>query len=374
MKYPRPAYKDQSVKYTHVISPFTSAEFDVPRFDYPISAIENFRRNLARNNPLWCTNSASDVQSMGAQDVVTKEVRGTIIHTDFRKKATEDYTFVDWFNTQWTWVCSAHGAMLTPGTQLLADITDWETDLVWPNLEEWDFEETAERYMKTEYDPEKALLYDIGRGCTERLITLVGGYTEGMLAMATEPEAIKAFLDRYADFEIQLFDKINSLYPLDLVNYHDDWGTELDTFFSEKMLLDIVFEPTKKIIDHIHSKDVYFMLHSCGNITRFVPYMIDMEVDMLQIQRRAVDIPALKRKYGDKIGFNAGIEGMSFGVDNDLSKEELIKLIRESVDLYGPNGGYLTSVSVGDPEKLWDSHAELYAYSREFYDAEQGRP
>ena len=30
----------------------------------------------------------------------------------------------------------------------------------------------------------------------------------------------------------------------------------------------------------------------------------------LQIQRRAVDIPALKEKYGDKIGFNVMIEDL----------------------------------------------------------------
>jgi hypothetical protein len=38
-----------------------------------------------------------------------------------------------------------------------------------------------------------------------------------------------------------------------------------------------------------------------------------MDVDFLQIQRRAVDIPAMKEKYGDKIGFDTGIEGTEMG-------------------------------------------------------------
>ena len=371
MKYPRYAFNDSSVEKTHVILPYSNKELDVPKFDYPITPRENFRRAVGRNNPLWAPNSFSDTQTLGAQDVVTEKVRGMQIHTDFRSKEPGDYQFRDWFNTEWTWVKSAGGAMLTPGTQLLADVTDWERDLVWPNLDEWDFEATAEKFLKTEYNPDKGLNIDIGRGCTERLISLVGGYTEGMLALAVEPEAVRDLLDRYADFVISLFDKIHSLYPVDMVTYHDDWGTERDTFFSEKMMEELVFEPTKRIVDHVHSKDVYFMMHSCGNITRFVPYMVDFHADMLQIQRRAVDIPELKRKYGDKIGFNAGLEGYDFG--STVSNEELVKIIQNSVDLYAPGGGLLAAMFMNDSEQLWTALSELYAYSREFYDKEQGR-
>ena len=226
--------------------------------------------------------------------------------------------------------------------------------------------------MKEEYDPDKAVSINLGRGCTERLVSILGGYTEGLSVMLTEPEEVKSLFDRYSDFMIEVFDKLNSLYPIDIVTYHDDWGTERDTFFSERMMEELVFEPTKKIIDHIRSRNAFFMLHSCGNITRFMPYILDMKVDMLQIQRRAVDIPELKRKYGDRIGFNTGLEG--FAIGKGVTKEELTGLVRNTVDIYSPKGGFYPVLFMQDPEDIWNANVELYAYSREFYDNEQGRP
>jgi hypothetical protein len=365
MKYSRPAYMQEDVKLQYGDNWYGGDPFQVPLFDTPITPLENFKRVALRDHPLWVPASVTDFQTIMAQDVVTKDVRGTQVHTDFRRKASVDYDFTDWFNTEWTWVCSASGAMLKPGTMLLDDITNWEKGIKWPDLSEWDFKETAERFMKEQYDPAKVLHYDIGRGCTERLVSILGGYSEAMLALAIEPEAVTDFLDRFADFEIALFDTINALYPLSMVTYHDDWGTERDTFFSEKMMEELVFAPTKKIIDHIKSKGVFIELHSCGNITRFLPYMIDLKADFLQIQRRAVDIPELKKKYGGKIGFNSGIEGLLPGETD--SPEKIAKLVRNTIELYGEGGGFYASVFAGDPQLLWAALAELYYYSREFY-------
>jgi len=352
--------------------PFGSGEVSIPEFDFPIKPRENFKRALRKDNPRWVPNSFTDVQALASQDLVTEKVRGMVVNADYRNRPKGAETFTDWFNTNWTWVPSAGAPMLTPGTQLLDDIVNWERVVKWPDLNEWDFEDTAARFLKEGYNPEKALNINIGRGITERMIAILGGYTDGMLAFATEPEAVRAFNERFADHIIEYFDKINDLYPVDMISYHDDWGTERDTFFSERMMEELVFHPTKRIIDHIKSKGVSFLLHSCGNVTRFIPYTIDLNVDLLQMQRRAVDIPALKRKYGSKIGINHGFEG--FEADTEMTKEQIAELIRGSVDLFAPTGGYLVSLFASDPELLWVTLNELYAYSREFYDDEQGRP
>jgi hypothetical protein len=369
MSYDRPKYLDPSVKTEKVATMFGPGESIVPIFDTTITPRENFRRAISKKDPIWLPNGNTDSQTMWANDVMGHEVNGRRIHAIIGDSAKEEYSFTDWFGANWTWVPSAGGAMLTPGTQRLADITDWEKEIVWPNLSEWGFEEKADWYLKNVYDPNKALKYDIGRGMTERLVSLTGGYTDGMLALAVEPEAVADFFDRYADFVIELFDKINSLYPLDMITLHDDWGTERDTFFSNKMMEELVFEPTKRVIDHIHSKDVLLEMHSCGNVTRFIPYMIQMDVDTMQIQRRAVDMPAMKAKYGDKIGYCAGVEGVDFGAS--LPREEYVQKVRESVDIYAPGGGSYISVFSMDPQTQWEASAELYCRSREIYDAER---
>jgi hypothetical protein len=370
MKYDRPSFGATGVATQKAKLLFSNIEVDYPKFDYPITPLENFKLAAARRTPYWMPNSLTDDQLIMSQDLVTGDVRGMQTGADFSRIATENYCFKDWFNTDWTWVLSAGGAMLTPGSCLCDDITQWEKTIKFPDLKEWDFKTYAEKFMKTMYDPTKLMHINIGLGMTERLVAVMGGYTEAMVALAVEPEAVRAFLNRFADFTIEYVDLLAGLYPVNMITYHDDWGTERDTFFGEKMMEEIVYAPTKRIVDHIKSKGILFEFHSCGNITRFIPYMIDLGMDFLQIQRRAVDIPAMKKRYGDKIGFNAFMEGAQFGVSN--TKDELTRIIRDTVDSYGKGGGVYVNVMEPNPELLWHILTELYAYSREYYDRERG--
>ncbi len=367
MKYARPPYLDAGTKTEKTTLPFTDLTVDIPEFDTPITPLENFHRVVARDNPVWAPSSLTDFHNLMYQDLGI----GRQISADFHHRATEDYDFTDWFNVPLRWCVSAGGATNAPDTHLLKDITEWEKVIQFPVLSEWDWQTPADHFMKNVYVPGKIVQVDLHNGLIQRLIAVLGGYTEGMFALSLEPEAVRGFFERLADHMIEMVDLFCSLYPVNLMTIHDDWGTEKDTFFSPKMMEELVFAPTKRIIDHIKSKGVHFMLHSCGNITRFIPYMIDMGVDLLQIQRRAVDIPAMKEKYGDKIGFNTGIEGLA--PDMTLPKDELIKMVRHTVDIYGSGGGFYANVFGRDPETIWDILNELHAYSREFYDKEQGR-
>jgi hypothetical protein len=349
-------------------------EISLPVFDYPISAAENLIRAAHRDNPYWVPNGLTDFQSILPNEAIlpmSEEAAGQIVCADFKRRSAVNWTFTDWFSTNWTFVVQVGGPMLTPGTRVVDDVTQWENAVKFPDLAQWDFDTYAAHFMKNEYNPKKVLTLDLGLGCTERFVSIMGGYTEAMVAFAEEPEACAAFFERFVDHEIELFDRLLTYYPLSMVTYHDDWGNEKDTFFSERMLEKMIYAPTKRLIDHIKSKDVIFELHSCGNIKRFIPYMIDMGVDFMQIQRRVIDFPAVKVRYGDKIGFCGGIEGLDFGAAPP-SKEALIGMLRHTVDVLGKGGGLYMGLFLNDPELIWAAAGELYAYSREFYDRERG--
>ena len=87
----------------------------------------------------------------------------------------------------------------------------------------------------------------------------------------------------------------------------------------------------------------------------------------MQIQARANDIPAYKRRWGDRIGFEVAVR------PEDQSRENVLREVRETVDTYAKGGGFFSSVAAQDPETAWDAVMELYYYSREKYDEEQGR-
>ena len=357
MKYERPPYGDPSIDTYRRISAFSPNGFVIPVVkDRPIPIRENFKLAAECKKPAWVPNSMTDYNF-----TMLAVVSGM---PDVEFGRNERYSFTDWFGCEWLYVPEAGGPMLKPNTQFLDDITQWESKVKFPNLDEYDFEGHCKEWW-AKCDPEKVTAIDVLQGCTERLVALRGGYTDAMVDMALEPEAVRDFLDAFADWEIKLVDKLTQYLPVDYITYHDDWGTERDTFFSSAMMESMVLEPTKRIFDHMHSKGITVQLHSCGKIERFLPYMVEAGVNTLQIQARANDFKAYKEKYGDKLA----LEVMTMPQPG-WTKEQVIENIRNIVDTYGEGGGLVSNFMSQDPELLWDGTMELYYYSREKYEAE----
>lgn len=358
MKYKRPELGDPSVPAADFGANYGLGSMKIPVPEKPIPIKENFRRAYMRQNPMWIPNGMSDISSQ-----MLAALNG-MPEVDWSRK--ERYDWKDWFGVEWTYVPEAGGPMPKIGTHFMEDISEWREKVKFPNLDDYDFEGHCKKFMET-FDTEKVLQVDVGLGCTERLVSLFGGYAEAMVAMALEPEEVRALLEAFADWEIQVIERLCRYLPIDVIMYHDDWGTERDTFFSEKMMEDIVYPPTKRIFSYVKQRGMCMELHSCGHIERFIPYMIDLGVDILQIQPRANDIPAYKKKWGDKIGFDLFVTP-----EENADKDSIIKSVRELADTYGSGGGLISSVFSSDPEVLWYGTLELFYYGMEMYEAERG--
>ncbi len=350
MKFQRMPYLDG--KYENVGT--TIAPINVPVFDYPISPRENFQRVLKRDHPLWVPTAVNDFNY-----VMGGELTGL---PDLRFDFPERCDWTDLFGCVWEWVPSAGGSMEKPNhPPVVDDITEWEKQVVWPDLSEDRIKACCEKYMNQPYyHPEKMNYYDIGMGCTERLVAILGGYTEAMLALAIEPDACREFMFELSRFHCEMFDKIAKYLPTDMIMYHDDWGTERDTFFSESMMEKIVYEPNEIFFKHVKGRGVPIVFHSCGCIKRFLPYMISLGADFLQLQGRANDLKVYKEEYGDKLGFDLPMVGGS--------SEEVVQYVRQGVEDLGKDGGMFSTVFGGDEKILWDGMQELYCCSREYYE------
>ncbi len=367
MKYERLPFSADA-EFEEMPMMFSASTIKVPKLQYPISVKENFRLAADRKNPVWVPNSLTDMVNVNQFELeAPPKVETADGPAPSPWGSKERSNFVDDFGCTWTFVPEAGGPMLTPGIPpVVSDITKWEEQVKWPDFSKHDYVECKKAFNEKYGKMDKVVSLNIGQSCTERLVALLGGYEQAMVAMAVEPEAVHDFLMAFAQFTKDRFLKMAEGVQIDFVTFHDDWGTERDTFFSPAMMEEIVFEPSKLLIDAIKSTGARFQLHSCGCIERFVPYMIDMGVDFIQLQRRANDVPMLKEKYGDKIGFNVGIEDYERGAA--ITSEELCKLIDKTVDMYGKGGGVYTSVSTPDPVVTWDGIQELYCYSREYYE------
>ena len=74
---------------------------------------------------------------------------------------------------------------------------------------------------------------------------------------------------------------------------------------------ELLYEPTKRIIDHVHSLGKLYQFHCCGKINKFMPYFAQLRPDSTQIQRGVNDLVEYKKLYGKDVGFSGGIEGFA---------------------------------------------------------------
>ena len=364
MKYARPSYKQAGIEIEERTKLFSTDKLEVPKLDYPISPVENFKLAYKRQGPRWVPNITTDVDTLmlGIRDVTAPALDRT---------KRQDYK--DAYGVEWVWVPEAGGPMLKPNTIFLDDVTKWREKVIFPDYTKARWEESAKNFMESTYNPDRVVHINIGQGATERLVGLLGGYTEFLVALMVEPEACKDFFEAFADYTVGLIDHAFKVLPvIGMITYHDDWGTEKDTFFSEKIMEDLLLEPSRRIFQRVKEHGACFQLHSCGRVERFVPYMIDLGVDFVQIQSRANDMIMLKEKYGDKIGFNFPVDytGAEYP---EPTPEQFLEYIRLTVDRYASTGGLYLSIAPKTAEMTWDGTFELFNYSREFYDKEQGR-
>jgi hypothetical protein len=282
--------------------------------------------------------------------------------SDLRFNFTERCDWTDLFGCVWEWIPAAGGSMLKPDhTPVLNDITEWEKKIVWPDLNEARIKTCCETYMNQPfYHRDKMNYYDFGQGCTERLVAILGGYAEAMMALVEEPGACREFMCQLSRFHCEMLDKVAKYFPTDMIMYHDDWGTERDTFFGEKMMDEIVYEPSEIFFKHVKKQGIVMLFHTCGCVKRFLPYIITLGTDFLQLQQRANDIILYKEKYGDKLGFDIILSG--------ATNEEITKNVCKWVETFGKEGGMFSTIFGGDEKMLWDIMEELYCYNREYYE------
>ncbi len=206
----------------------------------------------------------------------------------------------DWFGVHWFWK-EGEPAPMPVEPYILEDISDWKDVVHFPDLDGFDWERAAIEDRIPVFDRENNLLYQmIHNGLMERLQNLLG-FENGLCALLTDPEEVAEFFDALADYKCRLIDYLAIYYKPDVICYHDDWGTQRGLFFSPETWRSLLKEPTKRIVEHVHSKGIKFDLHSCGMIRDIVPEIVDdLHVDALNIMA-INDIPALKKITGTKV-------------------------------------------------------------------------
>lgn len=258
----------------------------------------------------------------------------------------------DWFGVLWTWPEEEPASF--PGNEiLLDDICNWREVVRFPDLDNFDWEAAARADRIPSFDRDNNLLYQmIHNGLFERLHTFLG-FEEALCALLEDSHEVAEFFDAMVEYKCKLIDYIAAYYKPDILCYHDDWGTQRALFFSPATWRNLLKEPTKRIIDHVHSKGILFEMHSCGMIKELIPELVeDLGVDGLNIMT-INDIPEMKKITGNKVVYSCYIDTQSLDVRNaarPLTREEVKTYVKDELIKNGRGGSYLPNLLLVRPE------------------------
>lgn len=296
-----------------------------PIYSTPVTPRENFLANLRGETPLWVP-MFSDCKKFMPAIFPDNKPHGIVLEAaPFSREGLTGGKGM--FNIPWVWEAQVGGSTVVPGNPMIKEACELDTKLVWPEPATWDWAGSAA--LNKEY-----LHTDFVRGTTifcgffERLIALMD-FQYAAIALIDEDDKpyIHRFFDRLCGVYEEMIVRIKKYYDLDLIEFHDDWGSQRAPFFSLATVREMILPYMKRVVDCVHANGMIFELHCCGCNADLTPAMIEAGVDAWAPQPSANDTRAIFEKYGDRITI-----GMSCPLAPGSAEADYIAWAKQFVD------------------------------------------
>jgi len=163
------------------------------------------------------------------------------------------------------------------------------------------------------------------------------GWNELMTYIASEPSIVEEVFDKVLDYKIKIAKKTVDI-GFKMGHAGDDLGTQNGGFFSDKMFKALILPRLKKLFEVFKNAHIPIMMHSCGNISQYIPDLIDIGLDILEPCQPCMDLSFLKKEYGNDLIFYGGINTQVLPY---LNEEQTMEMVRETIRTLGKGGGYI---------------------------------
>lgn len=284
---------------------------------------ENFIRFLKNETYEWTPTNVDQLQFRPTL-ILDHVARGMVAQ---QTPYTGEYGGKDLFGIDWVFEPSVGGSMEV--APLFDDIEDWEDHVVFPDVDAMDWEGCAKEnaeYLKTD----KIIFSTIYTGYFERLISFVGFENSAMaLIDEDQQEEVHKIFEKLTEVYIKLIQRLHRHFNVEIVEIHDDWGTQRGTMFSTATLKEMILPYMKRLVDAAHAEGVFVELHSCGKIDSFIPEVISAGFDTWRGQSAVIDKKTLVENYGDRFKFGVEIRPAA-----PLSDEAAMELADDILSAY----------------------------------------
>lgn len=332
----------------------------------PITPRENILRAFERHECFYLPN-ARDITTINPLVIPDNRARGGVMDGGERFKP-DPQGEADAFGIPWIFEPNARGSMIKSGFILLDTIEDWRNIVHFPNPESWDWDEQKLRSEQQANDDRFARKTMIYTGFFERLISFMG-FENAAVTMIDEDSRpyVSDLFDALASLYIHYIDLCKTALNIDIVELHDDWGSQIAPLLSYQTIEDLIIPRIARIADHLHARNMYLEMHSCGKIESLVPLMIQAKADAWMGQD-INDKKAVFDLYGDKIIVEIETPELGNNATDEQIRDAAAALAN---DFIIPGKPVIISHYSASKENRPLLNDELYILSRTMYDPER---
>ena len=182
---------------------------------------------------------------------------------------------------------------------------------------------------------------------------MLRGFAAVMEDFYLEPERVERVLEMILRFKLETFDELARRFGdrVDGLFLTDDWGTQQGTFVGRQVFEQFFAPRYAAMFGAIHEHGWHVILHSCGRINDFVPRLVELGVDVLNMQQpQAYGLVEFGEQFRGKVCFLTTVDIQSTlprGVEADVRREA-----RQLVRHWSTPEGGLVVFNYGDPEAL----------------------
>ena len=231
----------------------------------------------------------------------------------------------------------------------LADVTSpAELDRFDPLFERWDFSYTYDEPLdalaqraQQQYESTDRAVVTLWRMHYLQAGMLMRGYEQFLIDLLVNKDLTHAILGKLHQAYMDRVEAFLRAFGdwFDIVFLTDDLGTQRGSMISLDTYREMIYPYVSELVAKIKGAGKKVVMHSCGAVSAFVPFMIEMGVDALnpvQVSAAGMNPAHLVREYGRDIAFWGG------GVDTqnalNASDPEIVRAdVRRRLDEYGPD-------------------------------------
>ena len=280
----------------------------------------------------------------------------------------------DMFGVEYTGTDSTGGFSLpTPNKFILKDINDWKDIIKVPNIDDFDFKEMARKDLEKIDRDKYAVELGSHIGYFQFLMEFMG-FSEGLFTMACYPDEVYDLFCYMADFFDEAAKRTIDAYRPDIFGITDDVASAQSTFMSYDMWKQLIKPFQVRLCEHANKLGIPINMHCCGKCESLIDDWREFGIKIWNPPQNMNDLQAIKKKYGRSLilnGCSSPADAYNFSWSTE---EEIRQCIREKVDLYAPEGGYIFRGYVlgatDDPTTEWRNKwvvDEYLKYGRDWY-------